>query len=306
MNASKRTTWGFASIALGAALFGTIGVATKGIFAISAANAVSITMWRVLIALPVLFGVGIYLLRGKLWKIKWVDLRLMLVAGVLMAVYQLAFVIAVQLVNVTIATLVTLCTMPVIVAILAPVFLHEELHRSLYLAMACAIVGVVLLVGFDAGGEFGVNVWLGIGMALLTAFANATFQISSRALANRYHPIQTLTVYFIVATLAFIPIAVINGFVVTYPPLGWALLAHLGITISVIAYALLLIGLQTTSATSATIVGFLEPLTATILAVLIFNERLSSTGLFGAALLLAAMVIVWRSKSFQVDPVVEI
>ncbi len=302
---AHRASWGFASIALGAILFGTIGVATKGIFAVSNANAISITLWRVLLALPVLFAIGFYLWRRKLFAIRWADLRWMIAAGVLMAVYQLAFVMAVQLVNVTIATLVTLCTVPVIVAILASVFLREQMHRNLYAAMACAIVGVVLLVGFDATGDFGANVWLGIGLAVLTAFANGCFQITSRALANRYHPLQTLAVYFFIAALAFLPFAVINGFVVNYPPIGWALLAHLGISISVIAYMLLLVGLQTTPATTATIIGFLEPLTATVLAILLFNERLSATGLFGAVLLLAAMLIVWRTKTVQVEVVSE-
>lgn len=306
MNAVKnRASWGFVFIALGATLFGSIGVATKELFLVSQTNAISITLWRSLIALPVLFLVAFYLLRGKLFSIRWRDLRLMIAAGLMMAVYQVAFVLAVQLVNVTIATLVTLCTVPIIVAVLASVFLHEQLHRNLYLAMGCAIVGVVLLVGFQATGDFGANVWLGIAMALLTALANGFFQITSRALANKYHPIQTLTVYFFVAALAFVPFALVNGFVVNYPPLGWAMLLHLGLAISVIAYLFLLLGLQTTPATTATIIGFLEPLTGTILAVLIFNEQLSSTGMYGAVLLLAAMVIAWRTTSTAGLPVGE-
>ncbi len=303
---SNRASWGFLFIAVGSILFGSIGVATKGLFAVSDANAISITLWRALIALPVLFGIGFYLLRAKMFSIRWADLRLMILAGLLMAVYQVAFVSAVQLVNVTIATLVTLCTVPVIVAILASVFLHEHLHRNIYFAMGCAIVGVVLLVGFQPTGNFGANVWLGIALALLTALTNGLFQITSRALANRYHPIQTLIVYFFIAALAFIPFALLNGFVITYSPIGWALLLHLGISISVIAYALLLIGLQTTPATTATIIGFLEPLMGTVLAVLIFNEQLSATGLFGAVLLLATMGMVWRTNYMRIEAVSEL
>lgn len=288
---------GFILIAVGAVLFGTIGVATKGLFAVSSVNAISITLWRALIALPVLFVIGLYLLRGRLFVIPWRDLRLMIVAGILMAFYQVVFVVAVQLANVTIATLVTLCTVPIIVTILAAAFLREALHRGLFLAMGCAIAGVILLVGFSPTGNLGTNALLGVVLSLLTALANGIFQITTRALAGRYHPIQTLTVYFLVAALAFIPIAVINGFVTTFPPLGWALLFHLGIIVSVIAYLLLLTGLRTTPATIATIIGFLEPLTATILAVVIFDEQLGPTGVFGVILLLAAMAIVWRLNS---------
>jgi DME family drug/metabolite transporter len=296
MNNSNGTTWGFLFIALGAVLFGTIGVATKGIFATSSANAISITLWRVLIALPLLFVLGLVVLRSRLFRIPWSDLRLMFFAGVLMAFYQLAFVIAVQVANVTIATLVTLCTVPIIVAVLASVFLKEHMHRNIYAAMACAIVGVVLLVGFQPTNDVGSNVWLGILLALLTALANGLFQVTSRALAPKYHPIQTMLVYFAVAALSFIPFAIWNGFVTEYPPIAWALLFHLGIVISVIAYFMLLSGLKTTPATIATIIGFIEPFTATILALVLFDERLSSTGIVGAILLLAAMVIVWRTS----------
>lgn len=305
MNQANRAAWGFIFIALGAMLFGTIGVATKGLFSISKANAISITLWRVLIALPVLFGVGFYILRSKLFTIRPADLRLMILAGLLMSVYQLAFVFAVQAANVTIATLVTLCTVPVIVAFLASILLHENMHRTLYAAMACAIVGVVLLVGFQPTGDFGSNLWFGIAMSLLTALANGFFQITSRALANRYHPLQTLTVYYVIAALAFVPFAVFSGFVVDYPLPAWGMLLHLGISISVVAYVFLLIGLQTTPATTATIIGFIEPLTGTILAIIIFNEQLSPTGLVGAALLLAAMGIVWRTNPKASEIVIE-
>lgn len=305
MKQSANSSVGFILIAIGAILFGTIGVATKGLLSVSAANAISITLWRALIALPVLFLIGLYLLRGKMFVIPWRDVRLMIVAGILMAFYQVAFVYAIQFANVTIATLVTLCTVPIIVTILAAAFLREQLHRGLFLAMGCAIVGVVLLVGFSPTGDMGANVLLGVVLALLTALANGIFQITSRALAGRYHPIQTLTVYFLVSALAFVPLAWVGGFVINYPPLGWALLIHLGIVVSVIAYLLLLTGLRTTPATIATIIGFVEPLTATILAVVIFDEQLGPTGILGGALLLAAMAIVWHTNSRVVKVVPE-
>lgn len=303
---NKRAAWGFVFVALSAIIFGTIGVATKGIFAVSDTNALSITVWRTLIALPTLLGIGFLVLRGKLFSIQRRDLGLMIFAGALMAVYQSAFVVSVQSVNVTIATLVTLCTVPVWAAIISAIFLREHLHRNIFIAMACAIVGVVLLVGLQPIENLGANVPLGIAMALLTAVSSASFQVAGRVLSANYHPLQSLTVFSIVAALLLLPVTLWNGFYITYPPIGWLLLLHLGIGVSVVAYIFLLLGLESTPATIATIVGLLEPLTGTILAILIFNERLGTTGLFGAALLLAAMVIVWRTNSARVEPVGEI
>lgn len=302
---SNRASWGFLFVALSAIIFGTIGVATKGVFNVSETNALSITLWRALIALPALLGIGLLVLRGKLFSIQRRDLRLMIFAGLLMAMYQAAFVVAVQAVNVTIATLVTLCTVPVWAALVSGIVLRERLHRNIFFAMGCAIVGVVLLVGLQPIENLGTNVALGISMALLTAVSSASFQVCGRVLSKNYHPLQSLTIFSIVATVALLPVTLFNGFQINYPPVGWLLLAHLGIGISVVAYIFLLLGLERTPATIATIIGLLEPLTGTILAVLIFNEQLGATGLFGAMLLLAAMVLVWRTNA-RVEAVSEI
>ena len=99
------SSWGFTFIALSAILFGTLGVTTKAIFNVSDTNALSVTLIRGLIALPILLVISLFLLRGSFFKIAWHDLRIMLGAGLLMALYQVTFVLALELVNVTIATL---------------------------------------------------------------------------------------------------------------------------------------------------------------------------------------------------------
>jgi DME family drug/metabolite transporter len=187
MAARNEGALGFVAIACGSILFGTLGVATKGILTISDANATSIALWRVLIALPILFVIGLVVLRASLFSISRRDLRLMMAAGVLMAFYQIAFVTAVQMASVTIAALVTVSVAPLIVAVLASVFLKEHMHRNVYAAMACAIVGVALLLGFEPSGNTGTNVLLGIGLALLTALANGF----SRLRAGHWHRVIT-------------------------------------------------------------------------------------------------------------------
>lgn len=294
--------WGFVFVALSAILFGSIGVTTRGIFAVSQADALSITFWRDVLALTPLLIAGLFVLKGKLFSIRGFDLRVMIFAGLMMAMYQVTFVIAVQLVNVTIATLVTLCTVPVCVALLSSALLHEKLHRNIWFALACALVGVVLLVGLSPSGDWGSNIWLGVGLAVLTALGSALFQISGRTLANNYHPLQTLTLFFLVAALVLLPVTVLDGLYTSFPPVGWLLLVYLGVGISVVGYGFLMLGLRTTPATIATIIGLFEPLTGTILAFILFNEQLSSTGLAGAVLLLAAMAIVFRTNTRVVEP----
>jgi DME family drug/metabolite transporter len=284
-------------IALSAIVFGSIGVTTQGIFAVSATNPFSVTWWRALIALPVLALITALLLRRRLFVIARRDLVIMLAAGLMMSIYQAGFVIALRNVNVTIATLVALGMVPVLAAVFSGLLLHERVHRQVYLAIACALAGLVLLVGLQPGENLGSNVLLGVAFSLLTALGSALFQICGRVLANRYHPLQALTVFVLVSAILLFPPAVANGFVTSYPPVGWLLLLHLGVGISVIGYLFLILGLQTTPATVATIIALLEPLTGSILAWLLLGERLSTGGLLGAGLLLVAMVIVLRANT---------
>ncbi|MBC8076377.1 MAG: EamA family transporter, partial [Chloroflexales bacterium] len=77
-------------------------------------------------------------------------------------------------------------------------------------------------------------------------------------------------------------------------PVGWMMLVYLGLVPTALAYVLFLRGMRTTSATVASIVTLLEPLTSTALAWLIFGERFGPLGFVGAALLLGAIGLLMR------------
>jgi len=49
-------------------------------------------------------------------------------------------------------------------------------------------------------------------------------------------------------------------------------------------------------ASTASVITMLEPLTATMLAWLLFDERLGMAGMLGALLLLAAIAVLYRGK----------
>ena len=287
---------GFLFVALAAIIHGSLGVTAKGVFNVASTNAYSITLLRAIIALLACLAISALVLGRGMFRIARGDVRTMVCAGLLMALYQITFVLAINRANVTIAALVALCTVPVFAAVLSRLLLGEALRPSSVLALVCAIVGVALLVGFD-NLERGPSPWMGVGLALVSALSFTLFQVCGRILANRYHPMQTLSVFFLVAVLALLPITLASGFVTAYPPVGWLLVAHLGLGISVGGYALLVLGLRTTPVTTSTIISLLEPLTSTLLAWLLLGERLGPLGLFGAALLLSAMVIVFRTSA---------
>src|SRR5437762_2336314 len=106
----------------------------------------------------------------------------------------------------------------------------------------------------------------------------AALTLCSRALAGRYHPLQPITAGFGAGAIMLLPFALANGMVVTYPLAGWALLLHLGLVPTALAYVLFLAGMRHTPATVASIVTVVEPLTGTALAWVLFGERLGPHG----------------------------
>ncbi len=294
---------GLVFIALSSVLVGTLGVTTQGIFAVAQTNALSITLWRALIAVPVIWILALFLFRRKFFAIARQDLGMVVLGGVLMAISQAGFVVAVRMATVTVATLVTVGTVPILAAVLSRIFLKEQLSRQIYLSIGLAVTGLVLLVGLQPSENLGVNIALGVVLALVSALGNAFFQICGRVLGRHYHPLQSLAVFFLVAAIALAPIALATGLTTAYPPLGWLLLLQLGVVISVVGYGLYLLGLRTVPVTVASIVGMLEPLTSATLAWLFFGERLNAMGITGALLLLSAMGIVFRSSAAGAEPI---
>jgi DME family drug/metabolite transporter len=162
--------------------------------------------------------------------------------------------------------------------------------------MAGALAGVCLLVQLPDGGGEG-SAALGVALALGSALGYAVMTLCGRTLAGRYHPLQPLTLAVGVGALALLPAALATGLTLSYPPLGWALLLYLGVGPTALAYALFLLGMRSTTAVGASVVTLVEPLTAAVLAWLLFGERLGPLGLVGAALLLGAVILLTSGKT---------
>src|SRR5262249_49073544 len=94
--------------------------------------------------------------------------------------------------------------------------------------------------------------------------------------------------------LLLLPFALAGGLALTYPPVGWLLLLHLGLLPTALAYWLFLRGLRSPPATPARIILLAAPLTSTLPAAWLFRRRLPPLGLAGAALLVGALALLLR------------
>jgi DME family drug/metabolite transporter len=109
-----------------------------------------------------------------------------------------------------------------------------------------------------------------------------------KSLVPRTPPLTIAALTFSIAALTLLPV------LLTERPeadaRGWALLAYLGVVPTAVAYVLYVVALRTTRVTVSGVLTLVEPLTATLLGVVFFGDRLGLAGAVGAALLLSAVL----------------
>ncbi|HKD77778.1 MAG TPA: DMT family transporter, partial [Ktedonobacterales bacterium] len=177
-------------IMLAAMLWGTVGVSTQTLYHLSATNPLSVGFFRLAIAVPALgLGCSVVLGRRSL-RIAGRDLARFALMGLTLAQYQACFFAAIVRVGVAVATLITLCLAPVIVAVLSAVLLRERPTRRALVALACALAGIACVVGRGTvSSQMGADLW-GTLLACGSALGYAVMALTGRSIARRHHPLQ--------------------------------------------------------------------------------------------------------------------
>ncbi|MEZ4565049.1 MAG: EamA family transporter [Thermomicrobiales bacterium] len=275
-------------------IWGTIGVAAKAVFETTTLDAVSLNWLRTLVASATCLAIAGPTLRAGLERASRRDLGLMVLLGVIIVFYQWSYLAAVDRIGVATATLISLCVPPALVALLSALFLGEALSRTGVVALAGALVGTGLLVGSPPVAAEGGVFLAGVLFALGSAAGIAAHALGSRRIAGRHDALLPLAVAFPAGAVAFAPIALSRGLSFDQPLTGWLLVIYLGVVPSALAYVMFQRGLRYLPASTASILTLAEPLTAAVLAWVLFSEALSPVGIAGGALLLASIVLLTR------------
>jgi DME family drug/metabolite transporter len=283
---------GFWSILGAATLWGTTGVTTQAIYQFSATNALSVAFLRMAIGASVLLLLCWRLLGWQVWRVKRRDALLMAFLGTMQAIFQFTYLAAISDCGVTIATLIALCVAPVVVVLYSALFAHERITPKVLVALVCALGGTVLLTGTPASSQHSRYLLIGVLLSLICAISYAAVLLGGRALSSRCHPLQVNTASFGIGALLLFACSLTTPLVFHYPAQSWLLLLYLGCIPTALAYVLFQAGMRSTPATLTSILTLAEPLTAAILAWLLFGERLSLPGMLGVLLLLATIFLL--------------
>ena len=280
---------GLGLIALAAVSWGTTGSVTTLLVSHASATPLLVGAARMLTGAVLLLAAArlvegaIRPAPGEAWRC--------LALGACMALFQATYFTAVTRVGIAVTALVAICSAPIMIAALATALLGERPTRGLVVALVLGVAGTALLVAAPVATPTAPRPLSGVLLALVAGLAYALYVVIAKAAVMRTAPLRLAALTFAVAAVLMAPALLMPG-AATQLAVGWLGLLYLGAVTTAGAYALYTAGLRYVSASAAGVASLLEPLTATLLGVLLFGERFGVLGWIGAALLLAGLALL--------------
>jgi DME family drug/metabolite transporter len=209
--------------------------------------------------------------------------------GVLLAVYQTAYFAAVEATSVSLATLTTMVAIPVLVTVGSAALDQRPPTLRAAGSIVIAVSGLMLLL--DSPTSTSGNRAAGAGLALLAALGFAVLTLDRRAPLPGLDRDATTGLGFLTGGLLLLPASLGSG--MELPPRADAVSAvvFLGLVPTAVAYTSYFAGLHHAGAAAGVVAVLLEPLTATLLAVLLGHDRLGGAQILGAFLVLVSIGI---------------
>jgi DME family drug/metabolite transporter len=219
------------------------------------------------------------------------DIIPILVSGTGAALFFPLYIKAFELTGVGVAAVVSIGVAPIFVGLIAWIALKQPPGKQWTYGTFIAIAGVVALNW--PSGENKVNV-LGIGFALAAAFGYSLQATGMGIISRRHTPYQCVAPMFTIGTIFQAPLSYGKDFTFLQDPVLLMGALYGGIVTVALAYALFIYGIARIGAATAVTVGLMEPLTASILGVVLLAESVSALGIVGSVLILIGLVVVSR------------
>jgi drug/metabolite transporter (DMT)-like permease len=184
---------------------------------------------------------------------------------------------------------------PVLVAVLAAVFLGERATLALGLGLLVAFAGVVLIA--TSTSQDTARDWLGVALCLVSAAAYAVSLVLQKPLVARLPAIQVTWTACAVGTLACLPFAgqlVSETGSASVSDIGWVV--YLGVFPTAIAFTTYAFALAHMSAGNLSVTTYLVPPITVLMSWVVLSEAPPVMAYVGGALCLLGVAITRRRR----------
>ena len=281
-------------IMISALLFSTMEVALK--IAGSDLDAFQLTLLRFIIGGLFLLPFAIVRIKKKNIVIKGRDYLFMLLLGVVcIPVSMVFFQLGVENSNASTAAVI-FCINPMFTMFFAHFITEEKLTRNKVISIIIGIMGIVFMIApwnIQLGDSL-----IGATYSTLAAMLFGLYSALGRRTVHRLGGLPQTAISFLLGSLAMIPLMIvldkpiISGITLQNLPV----LFYVGIMVTGLGYLCYFMAMEHGDAATASIVFFIKPGLAPIIAVLILNEIVNLNGFLGIILVFAGSYINLREQ----------
>ena len=284
----------FVYIVLAGLLWGTSGIFVHYL-APYGFSSLQMTFVRALISFLCLGGFA--LLRDRsAFRVSTLQLLLCFGVGACIFLTASCYFTSMQMTSVSTAV-VLMYTAPVYVTVVSVLFMGERFSRMKLIAVVCIMIGCILVSGVVTGLKFDL---IGILIGVLSGIAYAGYNLLTKiALSRGCKPVTTTVYSFaamaLIAALVCQPLD-IPTYAAAAPAVTVPLLVGMGICTCVMPYFLYTLSMKDLSAGTASALGIIEPMAATVYSVVLFREELDIFSGIGIVLILVSVFLLGKAE----------
>jgi DME family drug/metabolite transporter len=270
-------------ILLAAMLWGTTG--TSQALAPIGSNPQEIGTFRLLV------GGGFLLLlslAGKRSSFTGIPVFPVLLSGLFVALYQLCFFWGVWLTGVAVGTIVGIGSAPIFAGILQTILYKKPPGTRWYVSTGLAVAGCILL---GASGSIEIHLF-GIVLSCGAGLSYAAYTLLMKQLVVGRSPETIAALVFSCGAILLLPLLIGADIRWVLQPTGLLVVIHLGLFATALSYYLFCRGLKTVPVSTAVTLSLAEPLTASVLGIIVIGERFNNLAVTGMFLILAGLIII--------------
>lgn len=233
-------------------------------------------------------------------KVERRDIRQLVLCGLFgIAINQLFFFKGLGETSPIHASLIMVVT-PIIVLIISSIYLKEKISSNKITGIVIGMVGAILLIIKGGSSSDNMSTPLGDLYILINATSYAFYLVLVKNMMRKYHPFTVMKWVFSVGLLVVLPFGAGDLMHVAWSDIPreiWGAIAYVLLLTTFLAYLLNAYALSTVNPTTASAYIYLQPLIASSIAILWYNDHLSLTkALFGLMIFAGVYFISSKQK----------
>lgn len=281
-------------IVLASILWGTSGLFSYGLRAFGF-HSVQMTAMRGVVSM-ILMLAFVLIRDARLLRVEKSAIPALIGSGISLFATATAYFASMEASSVSTAVIL-MYTAPIFVLIYSVLFLGERLSLKKGMSIFLMIVGCALVSGIVGGMKFSL---MGIVYGMLSGLTYSAYNIFTKVLTIKKVPTATVTCYnFIIVSIIGITIsdpAKIISLSSSDPLSTIPLMVGLGLFTCFLPYVFYTMGLHDIPAGTATSLGIIEPLSATVFSLLFLGETLTIPLVIGMILILGAVFALAKEE----------